>query len=268
MNTAKLPSQDQGSRLIIGELIEELQTCRIAEALDTEIGPTRVTILATEQARNPQVRELFLTEAARLLTIKHPNLIEVHDLHSLGASVAVVYARAQGTSLADRLVHGPLSVSQGLRIAIQVVRAVATLHQRGIIHRDLRPGHVITDQRGITKLANYGLERFLEEIHEDDTGAYYRAPEEAEGESISAATDIYQLGLLLHEIFTGKYPSFNKRGLKGNDLKRAPLPPSLALIIKRCLALDPAERLSSAQQLLKSLQEVLVQFRSGPIAKV
>ncbi len=190
----------------------------------------------------------FEREARAISSLNHPHICTLYDV---GPNYLVLEL-IPGSSLADRLKKGPLPLEQTIRYGIQIADALAAAHARGIVHRDLKPGNIMVSKSGI-KVLDFGLA--LSATDETLTASQmvigtpaYMAPEQREGGTVDARTDIYALGLVLYEMAVGKRPG------RDHSLPLQGLPRELAHIIDRCLAADPNERWQAASDVRAELE--------------
>ena len=190
----------------------------------------------------------FEREARAISSLNHPHICTLYDV---GPNYLVLEL-IPGGSLADRLKRGPLSIEQTIRYGIQIADALAAAHACGIVHRDLKPGNIMVSKSGI-KVLDFGLA--LSASDETLTASQmvigtpaYMAPEQREGGTVDARTDIYALGLVLYEMALGK------RSTQDHSLAMQGLPRELAHIIDRCLAVDPNERWQAASDVKAELE--------------
>ena len=180
--------------------------------------------------------ERFQREARAVASLNHRHICSVFDV---GANYLVMEL-LEGETLAGKLERGPLSIEQTLLRGAEIADALAAAHAKGVVHRDMKPGNIMFTKAGV-KVLDFGLAKCS---HDDNlTGANvaigtpaYLASEQREGQECDPRTDIYALGLILHEMATGK------RCLQGERPSLDPLPEKLGHVIERCLALDPEDR--------------------------
>lgn len=259
----------------MGEVYEvEDQELRERVALKTVRGDVSRDHLAIERFR----REIQL---ARKVT--HPNVCRIFDVSFHGGLIFLTMELLEGETLAQRLRRaGPMSTEEALPVARQIAWALHAAHQAGIIHRDLKPGNVVlTESKGTTRavVTDFGLARL--ESGEDamtltaqagvvGTPAYL-APEQVEGKEITAAVDIYALGIVLYEMLTGTVPFVGDTALSVavRRLQERPASPRVHVpglearweaAILRCLERAPAARFPSAPDVVQAL--------TGPLAPV
>src|SRR5262245_26913833 len=189
----------------------------------------------------------FEREARAISSLNHPHVCTLYDV---GPNYLVMEL-VEGETLAARLEKGKLPLELGLRYGAEIADALAAAHAKGIIHRDLKPGNVMITKSGV-KVLDFGLARAPEDetltSSLDSMGTpAYMPPEQRQGKKCDARTDIYALGLLLHEAVTGK------RLVAGQPANLADVPEKTAHVIARCLEQDPEERWQSAIDLKREL---------------
>ena len=211
--------------------------------------------------KNPASIERFRNEVRLARQVSHPHVCRVYDVGEVEGHPFLSMEYVDGEDLASLLRRiGRLPSDKALEIARGLCAGLAAAHDQGILHRDLKPGNVMIDGRGQVLLTDFGLAGIANEIagNEVRNGTpLYMAPEQLAGKEVTVRSDIYSLGLLLYELFTGK-PPFEAATLA--DLVRVrssapPLSPSSLVrdmdpaverVILRCLEADPAARPASA----------------------
>jgi serine/threonine-protein kinase len=265
----------------------------VYRAKDTRLGrDVAVKILPAAFAADPQRRTRFEREARAIAALNHPNICTVHDVgHDQGIDFLVMEL-VEGESLAARLKRGPLPLDEALARAIEILDALDKAHRHGIIHRDLKPGNVMLARTGSgqsratqAKLLDFGLARIVppgvagavptDTTPRTETGAVlgtlqYMAPEQIEGRSADARTDIFAFGALLYEMVIGRraFEGSSTAALMAAILREVPPPvhPSeVGRVVRRCLAKDPLRRYQSARDLLNDLEEVRDSVQSGAL---
>lgn len=191
----------------------------------------------------------FRREALALSALNHPHICTLYDV---GADL-IVMELVEGETLEERLKRGPLPLAEVTRLGAQMADALATAHGKGITHRDLKPGNVMITRNGV-KLLDFGLAAIegdtLTQAGDVMGTPAYMAPEQRQGKNAGAPTDIYGLGLLLHEMATGQRPTVTP----GATAKLTALPQSLTHIVQRCLAEDPSARWEGAGEVRALLE--------------
>jgi len=214
--------------------------------------------------------------------LNHPNIVAVHDVGVHEGSPYVVTELLQGESLRERLSHGPVSVGQALDWTGQIAHALSAAHAHGIVHRDLKPENVFLTRLGQVKLLDFGIAKSTPRVTEarglldptvspggsaTRTGSVlgtpgYMSPEQVRGEALEPRSDIFALGILLHELLSGQRTfragSIVESGYSILHDDPPPLPPSVpagvAQVVQRCLAKDPEQRFQSARDVAFALE--------------
>lgn len=236
----------------------------VYRALDPSSG-REVALKALPALADPEERLRFVREAETAREIDHPNVLAVLELGEERGRPYLVTELAPGGSLADRLRLAPLAPEEAARVVAQVARGLAAAHERGALHRDLKPGNVLFAADGRALLADFGLARRVRDETLTATGTVlgtpgYMSPEQAQGARADERSDVYGLGSLLYAALSGG-PPFRGRSVL-ETLTRvvgepAPIPPhasaELAAVVARCLAKEPRERYASAAQVAAAL---------------
>ncbi len=236
--------------------------------------PVAIKRLLPELAGHAEAHALFLREARIAGSIRHPNVVEIFDFgYDTAGRPYYVMELAPGDTLAQRLEHGPLLLSQALDITIAVVEALAAVHRAGYVHRDVKSDNVMLardDRRLIPKLIDFGIA-----CRSDATGAdqitgvagtpRFMSPEQVARDPVDARTDIWGVGVLLYEMITGRLP-FGDGATVRDDLlaivTEPPRPLPVAVhadvreLVDGCLSKDPDGRPCSAEALLEELRSV------------
>jgi serine/threonine-protein kinase len=209
----------------------------------------------------------FRNEARAIAKLTHPNIVAVFDVDVAATPPFLVMERVPGPSLADRLRAGPLRTDQLIPLGIQIARALATAHEAGVVHRDVKPANILAAGPGTWKLADFGV------AHVPDssltlTGQFVGSPAYAAPEALvkgitGAASDVYGLGATLYEAAAGRWPRLEAKGALLAPVPPlctlAPsLPPHVCDAIDRAVALDHAKRPSAAE-----LAELLARKHDG-----
>jgi hypothetical protein len=182
----------------------------------------------------------FRNEVRIARQISHPNVCRVYDIGEAEGSAYLSMEYVDGEDLASLLRRiGRLPQDKALEIARQLCAGLAAAHDKGVLHRDLKPGNIMLDGQGQLRITDFGLAGVAGEVKDIRSGTPgYLAPEQQSGEGVTARSDIYALGVVLHEVFTGKRPSA--------DFSHPDLATDVDRVIRRCLADDPTKRPASA----------------------
>ncbi len=189
----------------------------------------------------------FRNEVRVARQISHPNVCHMYDIGEAEGSTYLSMEYVDGEDLASLLRRiGRLPQDKALEIARQLCAGLAAAHDKGVVHRDLKPANIMLDGQGKLRIMDFGLAGVADELKDIGSGTpAYMAPEQRSGHEVTAGSDIYALGVVLHEVFTGKRPTA--------DLTHPDLAPEVERVIRRCLAHDPAKRPASALQVAAAL---------------
>ena len=227
---------------------------------DTELDrPVALKVLSEALAADDAFRQRFEREARLAARLSHPNLVGVYDVGEDEGRPFIVLEYVKGENLAELLSRrGRLPPDEARGLALHAARAHAHVHEAGLVHRDVKPQNLILRGDGTLKLADFGIARAAEATALTQAGtilgtAAYLAPEQALGEEVTAAADVYSLGAVLYELVTGQPPfeieTLAELAEKQRRMEIAPpgdlaprVPPDLENVVMRCLARDPAYR--------------------------
>ena len=240
-------------------------------ALDERLGRTvAVKVLAPPLAGEAAFLERFQREARYLARVRHPNLLEVYDAFAVGRSPCLVMECVEGESLARRLARGRLPWPEARGILEAVLGALAAVHAAGLVHRDLKPANIQLDASGRPRVMDFGLAKDASESSLTQEGMIlgtpeYLAPEQAKGDPVGAAADVYAVGVIAWEMAAGRAPFKGASSVATLRMQCQDEPESLERVapevpgadrawIGRALRKDPAGRFRDAAEMLLGLQ--------------
>ncbi len=220
----------------------------VYRANDLLLGQTvALKFLPLEWTSDEATLARFRNEVRIARQISHPNVCRVYDIGEAEGTTYLSMEYVDGEDLASLLRRiGRLPQDKALEIARQLCSGLAAAHDKGVVHRDLKPGNIMLDGQGQLRITDFGLAGVAGELKDIRSGTPgYLAPEQLSGLEVTARSDIFALGVVLHEIFTGKRPSA--------DSTHPDLAPEVDRVIRRCLAEDPSKRPASALQVAAAL---------------
>jgi serine/threonine-protein kinase len=240
-------------------------------AQDLQLGrKVALKILYRRFAEDSEFVERFRREASSAAGLQHQHVVSVYDRGEYDGTYYIAMEYLEGRSLKTIVQQeAPLDPDRAIDLTIQVPRAARFAHRRGIIHRDLKPHNVIVDADGRAKVTDFGIAR-AGASDMTQTGsimgtAQYLSPEQAQGHAVSAASDIYSVGIMLYELLTGRVPFEGESAVTValKQVNERPTPPSaynpavtpeLEEAVMRALEKDPARRYPDADAFIAALQ--------------
>jgi len=246
---------------------------------DGAVEDVALKVLSEERVqKSPVFLGRFQREVAAMIALKHPHIVTIHDAGEVEGYYYLSMELMRGQSLKERCAHGPMGAEELVRLAHEMVAALAYCHAQGVLHRDLKPTNVFLLEDGASKLLDFGLAK--RETDEPLTALgkrigtpRYMAPEVVRGTPPDHRADIYQLGLLLYEAACGR-PAFTDSDvitvLRRVIIEEPPaiaffneaLPGPLVTMIRNCIAKNPANRYQSCSELEADLDAAAA---GGPI---
>ncbi len=249
-----------GSRLAAYEIVAKLGQGGMGvvyRARDTKLNRTvAIKVLPALLAQDPGRLARFEREAKVLASLNHPNIAQIYAVEDR----AIVMELVEGPTLADRVAKAPMPLEEALRIAHQIADALEAAHEKGITHRDLKPGNVKITPEGVVKVLDFGLAKTAEadapQSHVTEPGLIlgtpaYMSPEQARGQTVDRRTDIWAFGCVLYEMLTGQraFTGQTVSDTLATVLAREPdidkVPAKARRLVRTCLEKDPKQRLQA-----------------------
>ncbi len=241
-----------------------------------------IKVLREVYSTDPKFVTRFQREAKAASALQHPNIVQVYDYGQSDGSYFIVMELIEGADLRRYLrSRGVLAIDRAIIIAHDVALGLGAAHRRGIVHRDVKPQNVLVGRDGSIKLTDFGIASVYKDINAErltTTGmtlgtVQYYAPEQAQGEIVSPAADVYALGIVMYEMLTGRTPFDGDTpvAVAMQHIQDAPIPPTqynpnipqvLEDIIMRCLEKVPEMRFRDGSTLARAL-EVLGEEEMG-----
>jgi serine/threonine protein kinase/tetratricopeptide (TPR) repeat protein len=276
----------------IGELLGAGGMGEVYRAEDVRLGRSvALKFLPHELKADPDSRARLLNEARAASLLRSPNIAVTYDIGEDSGSDFIVMEYVEGELLSSRVSKGPLPIREVIEIGLQVTDALDEAHSRGIVHRDVKSANLMWTDRGLVKVLDFGLAKFLSTGDPQGTTALtqpqvtiagmvvgtvsYMAPEQALGRSVDHRTDLFSLGVVLFELSTGRIPFVGGSPTEIIDrilheIPPAPsrfvgaVPPSFDAVVARALEKSPTFRYQSARDLHDDLREVARELDSLP----
>jgi serine/threonine protein kinase len=242
--------------------------CARDRELDRDVA---IKVLAEHLASDVEFRQRFLREGRLAAKLSHPNVVSVYDGGETDGRPYIVMEYVEGVTLAGEIARrGRVSLDEATGLATQVCAGLEHAHDMGLVHRDIKPQNLLLRADGVLKIADFGIARAVEGTPLTEAGtvlgtAVYLSPEQASGEHVSPAADIYSLGAVMYELLAGQPPFSSEKNLPALVLRkrtgRVPslrdsvpeLPGRLDEIVLRCLSPEPSARPPSAAALAQEL---------------
>ncbi len=261
-------------RYVVESLLGRGGMGEVYRARDTKLDEVVALKLLPEGAADPMRLRLLLGEVRVSRQISHPNVCRVHDVVEAAGLHFMTMELIEGEDLGKLLSRsGPLPEERAVEIGRQVCDGLTAAHERGILHRDLKPGNLMVDTGGTVRLADFGLAGLIGSATTGGTPAYM-APELWDHADASVQSDLYALGLVLYELFTGKraFTGSSTAELACQHREVTPTPPStlreglapaVERAVLRCLEKDPRRRPRSARAVAAALSGLEIESGEG-----
>jgi serine/threonine-protein kinase len=243
----------------------------VYKAEDTKLKRiVALKFLPPELTRDKEAKERFIHEAQAASALDHPNICNIHEVGETDdGQMFIAMACYEGETLKSRIAKGQLRIEEAVEIAIQVAQGLQKAHEKGIVHRDIKPGNIIITNDGVAKILDFGLAKLAGQAKLTKTGstvgtAAYMSPEQARGLDVDHRTDIWSLGVALYEMLTGHLPfrgdheaallySIVHEEPRPISSFRVDLPPDIELSITKMLQKEPGGRFQHMRELPSQL---------------
>ena len=246
-----------------------------------------IKVLPPELMTDPERKKRFVQEARAASALNHVNIVTIYDVTSEGGIDFMAMELVAGKTLDQKIGRKGMRLDDALKCAIQIADALAAAHSAGIIHRDLKPANILVTESGQVKVLDFGLAKLTQPLNGEGIDsssialsteegrimgtAAYMSPEQAQGKSVDARSDIFSFGAVLYEMATGQraFPGDNTASIISEILKSEPvplnagIPHDLETIIARCLRKDPARRFQHMDDIKVALEELREQTNFG-----
>ena len=260
-----------GERYAIGETLGSGGMAIVYRAFDRELErEVALKVMAENRAADEELKERFLRESRIAARLSHPNVVNVYDCGEADGRPFMVMELVEGVTLADEIDRrGRFHVPEAVELVRQVCAGLEHAHEHGLIHRDIKPRNLILRPDGLVKIADFGIARAVDGTQLTAAGtvlgtAVYAAPEQASGERVTTAADIYSVGAVLYELISGE-PPFTFENLPELVLKQRTgrirslrdlvddIPSRIDELVVRCLSPEPGARPASAAAVAEEL---------------
>ena len=257
----------------------------IYRALDRKLGRiVAVKILRPNLTKEPAFLEKFQQEARFVAMMSHPNIVTVHDVGSDGATHYIVMEMIEGNDLKKLIkARGGLPFDKALDYGIQICAGLGFAHRSQLVHADVKPQNILINREGVLKVTDFGIAQAYTDTMPQTRSEvvwgspHYFAPEQAKGEKPSPASDVYSIGIVLFEMFTGRLPYIGssqrelalahiQEGIPKAKEFNPELPAELSNVIAKVMSKRPNDRYKHADQLGHILQEIRDRSRHSALS--
>ena len=255
----------------------------VYRAIDPELGRTVAvkTIALSGSEQEQEVHQArFRQEARAAGGVSHPSIVTIYDVGREGDLAFIAMECVEGRELRELIREGAIAPARALEIAALVAEGLAYAHERGVIHRDVKPGNIMVLPDGRVKIMDFGIARLQESELKTQSGVLlgspqYMSPEQVAGHALDGRADVFSLGVVLYEMLTGTKP-FDASDLtqllfwvvnlphKPPSERNPALPPVIDYIVARALKKDAAERYATAGEFAADLRDSIGEVASIP----
>jgi len=248
------------------------------KAEDSQLRRTVALKFISSGAVDAETTARLVREARASAALDHPNICQVYGIHEEAGRTFVALAFIDGPSLAAKIEERPLPLNEVLDVAIQSAEGLQEAHEKGIVHRDIKPQNIMLTQKGQVKIMDFGLAAMAEQTRLTKSGAMlgtpaYMSPEQAQGGAVDHRTDIWALGVVLYEMLAGRHPfageyeqaivySIINESPEPITSLRAGLPMELEFTLGKALAKDVDSRYQNISELVVDLRTLAEKVKS------
>jgi serine/threonine protein kinase len=246
----------------------------VYKAEDTKLKRiVALKFLPPELTRDPEAKERFIHEAQAASALDHPNICTIYEIGETDeGQLFIAMACCEGETLKKKIERGPLKIDDTNDVALQVAQGLRKAHEKGIVHRDIKPTNIIVTTDGVVKIVDFGLAKLVRQTRVTKAGTTvgtvaYMSPEQARGEEVDHRTDIWSIGIVLYEMLTGLRPfrSEYDQALVYSILNEEPeplkslrpdVPTELEQVVEKALHKDLGKRVQQIGELVSALNSL------------
>ncbi len=246
----------------------------VYKAVDLKLDrPVALKFLAGQRGASEESKQRFIREARAASALDHPAICTIYEIDETGdGALFIAMALCEGETLRDRIERGPLPLAEAVAIAEQIAAGLGRAHEKGIVHRDVKPANIIVAPDGRVKIVDFGIAKLADQSRITRAGAAvgttaYMSPEQFHGEPADARTDVWSLGVVIYEMVTGRtpFPGDSEieiaRAVIGRSQRpmvslRPGVPPPLERLVRHTLAKRLEDRIASMDDLRAGLRDL------------
>jgi tetratricopeptide (TPR) repeat protein len=255
----------------------------VYRAEDTRLGRTiALKFLPSHLLCDSEALERFEHEARAASALSHPNIATIHEIDEADGRCFIAMEYLDGGSLKEHIRQKDLPIKEILDLVIQIGEGLAAAHERGVVHRDMKPDNIMLTQKGLPKITDFGLAKLRGATKVTKTGTtlgtlQYMSPEQASGREVDQRSDIFSLGVILYEMIAGRLPFHgeNEAAVINAILNETPeplaryksdVPEGVERIVRRALEKDVSERYQHADDLVAEFRHERRMLETGATA--
>ncbi len=247
----------------------------VYKAEDTRLDRTvALKFLAPHLVSNEEVRKRLVREAKTAAALQHPNICTVHEIDEISGRTFIAMAYLEGRELAAEIAEGPIEIERALKLVTQFAEGLAEAHEKGIVHRDIKPQNLFVTPTGRGVILDFGLAQLVSadsKLTRDGTTlgtCAYMSPEQTSGSDVDSRTDVWALGCVLYEMLSGHTPfrGHYDQAIVYSILNEDPqplegAPPEIEAVVLRCVAKIQDDRYQDGKVLLEALRNRQESYR-------